>query len=93
MIKPHSSLSLQSHSQRSEHWVVVLGTATIINGDREYSLQKNESTFVPINTLHRISNIMNTDLIIIEVQSGDYLGEDDIIRYEDTYGRVSEKAV
>jgi len=87
VIKPHASLSLQSHQFRSEHWVVVQGTATIINGDKEYSLQKNESTFVPVNTLHRVSNLTNDDLIIIEVQSGDYVGEDDIVRYEDTYGR------
>ena len=93
VIKPHASLSLQSHEHRSEHWVVVQGTANIINGDREYQLNKNESTFVPAKTLHRISNVTNHDLIIIEVQSGDYLGEDDIIRYEDTYGRVTEEAV
>lgn len=89
VIKPQARLSLQSHQHRSEHWVVVLGTATIINGDKEYTLRQNESTFVPINTVHRISNMTNEDLIIIEVQSGSYLGEDDIIRYEDKYGRVS----
>jgi len=88
VIKPHASLSLQSHRHRSEHWVVVQGTADIVNGDKKYQLHQNESTFVAINTLHRISNTTNSDLIIIEVQSGDYLGEDDIIRYEDTYGRV-----
>lgn len=93
MIKPYASLSLQSHQYRSEHWVVVQGTADIVNGDKQYQLHHNESTFVPVNTLHRISNTTHQELVIIEVQSGEYLGEDDIIRYEDTYGRVSEEAV
>lgn len=88
VIKPHASLSLQLHKHRSEHWVVVQGTATIINGDQKYILEQNQSTFVPINTLHRVSNHTNNELIIIEVQSGEYLGEDDIVRYEDTYGRA-----
>ena len=90
VIKPHASLSLQLHHHRSEHWVVVQGVATIINGDQEYQLHKNESTFVPINTLHRISNNTKEDLIIIEVQSGEYVGEDDIVRYEDNYGRDNQ---
>jgi len=87
VIKPHAALSLQLHHHRSEHWVVVKGIASIINGEKQYQLHDNESTFVPSNTLHRISNNTNEDLIIIEVQSGDYVGEDDIVRYEDSYGR------
>lgn len=74
MIKPHSSLSLQSHQCRSEHWVVVQGTADIVNGDKQYQLHINESTFVPVNTLHRISNTTSEELIIIEVQSGGIFG-------------------
>lgn len=87
-VNPGAALSLQLHKQRSEHWVVVEGTAKIIVGDAEYSLQTNESTFVPLNTPHRLSNPTNKDLIIIEVQTGAYLAEDDIVRLEDVYGRV-----
>lgn len=88
-VKPGASLSLQKHQQRSEHWVVVSGTATIINGDNEYTLMTNESTFVPMNTAHRLSNSSAEPLIIIEVQTGVYLGEDDIIRMDDSYGRAT----
>ena len=88
-VKPRASLSLQKHTHRSEHWVVVTGTANIVNGDKEYLLNTNESTFVPIGTPHRLSNPTDDPLILIEVQTGAYLGEDDIIRIEDTYGRVT----
>jgi mannose-1-phosphate guanylyltransferase / mannose-6-phosphate isomerase len=88
MVRPGASLSLQVHKHRSEHWVVVSGTANVINGETEYRLKTNESTFVPLGTAHRLSNPEITDLIIIEVQTGQYLGEDDIIRLDDTYGRV-----
>lgn len=88
VVKSHASLSLQMHEHRSEHWVVVEGTAKVINGDKEYLLQTNESTFVPMGTQHRLSNPTDSDVIIIEVQTGKYLGEDDITRYEDTYGRT-----
>ncbi len=88
VVKPGSSLSLQMHEKRSEHWVVVEGTAKVINGDKDYLLQTNESTFVSMGTPHRLSNPAETDLIVIEVQTGTYLGEDDIIRLEDTYGRT-----
>lgn len=87
VVKPGASLSLQLHHKRSEHWVVVEGTAKVRNGDQECMLQTNESTFVPMNTPHRLSNPGEHDLIMIEVQTGSYLGEDDIVRFEDTYGR------
>jgi len=78
---------LQSHKRRSEHWVVVKGTAKVINGDQELILQENESTYIPAGHKHRLSNPGKNDLEIIEVQTGDYFGEDDIVRYDDTYGR------
>lgn len=89
VVKPKASLSLQLHHHRSEHWVVVEGTAKVVNGDKEYLLQTNESTFVPVETKHRLSNPGDKDLIMIEVQTGSYLGEDDIVRFEDTYGRIN----
>lgn len=87
-VNPHASLSLQTHSKRSEHWVVVSGTATVVNGENTYTLHTNESTFVPMGTVHRLANPIDEPLIIIEVQTGSYLGEDDIVRLEDTYGRL-----
>ncbi len=91
-VKPQAALSLQSHRHRSEHWVVVQGSAEVRNGNDTFTLQSNESTFIPIGNIHRLRNKSQTLLIIIEVQCGSYLGEDDIIRYEDRYGRVNEKA-
>lgn len=88
MVSPGASLSLQKHHRRSEHWVVVSGEAKIVVGDQTFLLKTNESTFVPLNTAHRLSNPGNEPLTIIEVQTGEYLGEDDIVRMEDTYGRV-----
>ena len=88
VVKPGHALSLQLHQHRSEHWVVVEGAANVINGNQEYLLQTNESTFVPKQTKHRLSNPGEKDLVIIEVQTGTYLGEDDIVRFEDVYGRV-----
>lgn len=90
VVKPQGTLSLQLHKFRSEHWVVIAGTAKVIHGKREYLLQINESTFIPMNTPHRLSNPTDSDLVIIEVQTGSYVGEDDIIRLEDTYGRVAK---
>jgi mannose-1-phosphate guanylyltransferase/mannose-6-phosphate isomerase len=87
VVNPMSKLSLQSHTKRSEHWVVVLGTARVTCGERVYDLGANQSTFVPTGTRHRLENATDAPLQIIEVQSGDYLGEDDITRYEDDYGR------
>jgi len=86
-VNPGASLSLQKHSKRAEHWVVVKGTARVERGDKEIVLTENESTFIPLGELHRLSNPKETPLEIIEVQSGKYLGEDDIERIEDNYGR------
>lgn len=86
-VNPGASLSLQKHAKRAEHWVVVKGTAKVENGDKEIVLTENESTFIPLGELHRLSNPKKTPLEIIEVQSGEYLGEDDIERIEDNYGR------
>tara|TARA_R110000868_G_scaffold318690_3_gene579412 strand:+ start:793 stop:2241 length:1449 start_codon:yes stop_codon:yes gene_type:complete len=88
VVQAGASLSLQKHHHRSEHWVVVEGTANIIIGDEQHVLQTNESTFVPKETPHRLSNLTTKPLVIIEVQTGSYLGEDDIVRFEDTYGRA-----
>ncbi len=82
-----SSLSLQMHHHRAEHWVVVNGAALVRNGEREFTLNENESTYIPPTVLHRLSNPGRVPLNLIEVQSGSYLGEDDIVRYEDNYGR------
>jgi len=86
-VNPGASLSLQSHRQRSEHWVVVSGVATVTCGDRVYSVAKNESTYIPIGKRHRLANDGSDPLRIVEVQVGDYLGEDDIERFDDNYGR------
>lgn len=86
-VKPGEKLSLQMHHHRSEHWVVVSGMARVVNGDAEFLLDTNESTFIPAGHKHRLENPGVIPLVIIEVQSGDYLGEDDIIRFEDNYGR------
>jgi mannose-1-phosphate guanylyltransferase / mannose-6-phosphate isomerase len=84
---PGASLSLQSHKHRTEHWVVVRGTAKVVNGENQLVLHENESTFIKAGCKHCLSNPGMENLEIIEVQTGDYLGEDDITRYEDTYGR------
>jgi mannose-1-phosphate guanylyltransferase/mannose-6-phosphate isomerase len=86
-VAPGARLSLQSHRKRSEHWVVVSGTATVTNGDEVVTVQKNQSTYIPIGTKHRLENQGSEPLHIVEIQVGDYLGEDDIQRYEDNYGR------
>lgn len=87
-VYPGEKLSLQSHAHRAEHWVVVQGEAKIVNADKEIILKNNESTFIPVNTKHRLMNDGEINLEIIEVQTGDYLGEDDIIRYDDVYQRI-----
>lgn len=87
-VKPGEQLSLQMHYHRSEHWIVVSGVAQIVNGDRDILLQTNESTYIPAGHKHRLINPGSIDLVMIEVQSGQYLGEDDIVRYSDIYGRV-----
>ena len=86
-VKPGASLSLQMHHHRAEHWIVVKGVAEITNGDQTILLHENQSTYIPQGQTHRLANPGNTPLEIIEVQSGDYLGEDDIVRFEDSYGR------
>ena len=86
-VKPGASLSLQMHHHRSEHWVVVSGTAKVVNGDQELILATNELTYIPCGHKHRLENPGIMRLVMIEVQSGDYLGEDDIVRFEDVYGR------
>ncbi len=87
LVKPGASLSLQVHKHRSEHWVVVEGEAEVVNGDRTLMLRKDQSTYIPAGHKHRLSNPGGSDLMIIEVQTGEYLGEDDIVRFEDKYGR------
>ncbi len=89
-VYPGATLSLQSHNRRSEHWVVVRGEALVINGDREITLKANESTYIPATHKHRLSNPGKTNLEIIEVQTGDYFEEDDIIRYDDVYNRMEK---
>ncbi|BEI42138.1 MULTISPECIES: mannose-1-phosphate guanylyltransferase/mannose-6-phosphate isomerase [unclassified Polynucleobacter] len=86
-VKPGASLSLQMHHHRAEHWIVVKGIAEITNGDQVLTLHENQSTFIPQGQTHRLANPGTEPLEIIEVQSGSYLGEDDIVRFEDTYGR------
>jgi mannose-1-phosphate guanylyltransferase / mannose-6-phosphate isomerase len=88
MVKPGGILSLQMHHHRAEHWVVVNGTAKVTKGNEELVLHENESTFIPMGTRHRLENPGKIPLHLIEVQSGSYLGEDDIVRYDDTYGRA-----
>ena len=87
-VKPGAKLSVQMHHHRAEHWVVVSGTARVTNGDKTFLLSENESTYIPIGILHSLENPGKVDLELIEVQSGSYLGEDDIVRFEDLYGRI-----
>lgn len=87
-VKPGRSLSLQMHYHRSEHWIVVSGTADVVNGERRFLVRTNESTYIPAGTRHRLSNPGKLPLVMIEVQSGGYVGEDDIVRYDDDYGRA-----
>jgi mannose-1-phosphate guanylyltransferase/mannose-1-phosphate guanylyltransferase/mannose-6-phosphate isomerase len=87
VVKPGGILSLQMHHHRAEHWVVVAGTAKVTRGEEEVLLHENESTYIPLGTRHRLENPGKVPLHLIEVQSGSYLGEDDIVRFEDTYGR------
>ena len=86
-IKPDSSISLQMHHKRSEHWIIVEGKAKVEINDKVSILEKNESIYVPLGSKHRLSNLEKSSLILIEVQSGHYLEEDDIVRFEDKYGR------
>ena len=88
VVKPGASLSLQMHHHRSEHWIVVDGMAKVVNGDQDLLIATNESTFIPAGHKHRLENPGKIDLVLIEVQSGGYLGEDDIVRFQDHYGRA-----
>ena len=88
-VNPGAKLSLQKHHKRAEHWVVVDGKANVTNGDKVFVLTKGESTFIPIGVTHSLENKSSKTLEIIEVQSGSYLGEDDIVRFEDVYGRTN----
>ena len=89
-VKPGAQLSLQMHHHRAEHWVVVKGTARVTSGEQTFDLHENESTYIPIGQTHRLENPGNIPLEVIEIQSGSYLGEDDIVRFEDVYDRVQE---
>jgi mannose-1-phosphate guanylyltransferase/mannose-6-phosphate isomerase len=89
-VKPGAKLSLQMHHHRAEHWIVVTGTARVTRGDDEFLLGENESTYIPMGTVHRLENPGKVPLHLIEVQSGTYLGEDDIVRFDDTYGRADD---
>jgi mannose-1-phosphate guanylyltransferase len=89
-VKPGAKLSVQMHHHRSEHWIVVSGRAKVTNGDKTFFLNENESTFIPVGVIHSLENPEKTILELIEVQSGPYLGEDDIVRFEDKYGRVQK---
>jgi mannose-1-phosphate guanylyltransferase/mannose-6-phosphate isomerase len=91
-VRPRQALSLQMHHHRSEHWIVVSGTARVTCDDRTLLVSANESTYIPIGAKHRLENPGVVDLVMIEVQCGDYLGEDDIVRFSDVYGRSESKA-
>ena len=91
VVKPGQKLSLQMHHHRAEHWIVVKGTAEVTNGEKVFMLTENQSTYIPLGTTHRLVNPGKVPLELIEVQSGSYLGEDDIVRFEDVYGRTPEK--
>ena len=86
-VKPGAKLSVQMHNHRAEHWIVVSGEAKVTNDDKTFLLSENESTFIPVGTIHSLENLGKVKLELIEVQSGSYLGEDDIVRFEDLYGR------
>ena len=89
-VNPGAKLSLQMHNKRAEHWVITQGLATVVNGDEKLTLSQGQSTYIPMNTKHSLENLQKEPLELIEVQSGTYLGEDDIIRFEDIYGRTSD---
>jgi mannose-1-phosphate guanylyltransferase/mannose-6-phosphate isomerase len=90
VVKPHQKLSLQKHKHRAEHWVVVQGEALVRRGNETFRLLPNQSTYIPMGEVHRLENDTSDFLSLIEVQTGSYLGEDDIIRLEDSYGRQGQ---
>ena len=87
-VKPGAKLSVQMHHHRSEHWIVVTGTAKVTLGKKTFLLSENESTYIPLGEVHALENPSTENLELIEVQSGSYLGEDDIVRFDDIYGRT-----
>lgn len=89
-VYPGAKLSLQSHNHRSEHWVVVRGVVRVVNGENELTLKEDESVYIPVGNKHRLENPGEVNAEVIEVQTGDYLGEDDIVRYEDIYNRTED---
>ena len=91
VVKPGASLSLQYHNRRSEHWIVVSGTALVTVGEKEVLVRPNESTYIPMGEIHRLKNPGKVDVVLIEAQVGSYLGEDDIVRFDDVYGREGSK--
>ncbi|NDD73081.1 MAG: cupin domain-containing protein, partial [Actinobacteria bacterium] len=88
VVNPGASLSLQKHHHRAEHWIVVKGTAEVTKGEEVFLVGENQSTYIPLGTVHRLVNPGKIPLEMIEVQSGSYLGEDDIVRFQDHYGRA-----
>jgi mannose-1-phosphate guanylyltransferase / mannose-6-phosphate isomerase len=90
MVKPGASISLQTHEHRAEHWVIIKGEAQITLGTDVKIYHRYEHVFIPKQCMHRLQNVSKTEVELIEVQCGDYLGEDDIVRYEDIYGRTIE---
>ena len=91
LVKPGQRLSYQMHHRRSEHWFIVQGTATVTLDDQDIELKKNEYIDIPVEHKHRIANMSDKDVIFIETQTGEYFGEDDIVRFEDDYGRDSSQ--
>jgi mannose-1-phosphate guanylyltransferase/mannose-6-phosphate isomerase len=87
IVQPGQTLSLQKHFHRAEHWIVVKGTAEVTRGEETFTLTEDQSTYIPLGEVHRLANPGKIPLELIEVQSGSYLGEDDIVRFEDIYGR------
>ena len=92
-LKVGAKISVQLHHHRAEHWVVVSGLASVRRGEDIFTSSENESTYIPIGTVHSLENIGDVPLDIVEIQSGDYLGEDDIVRLEDLYGRAGQEPV
>ncbi len=90
VVNPNFALSLQQHNHRAEHWVIVKGEAIVTRGEEEFSIKENESAYIPARVIHSLKNLQKTPLEIIEIQSGEYIGEDDIIRFEDKYGRITK---
>jgi mannose-1-phosphate guanylyltransferase/mannose-1-phosphate guanylyltransferase/mannose-6-phosphate isomerase len=90
VVKPGAKLSVQKHHHRAEHWIIVKGTALVTKNDEQILLSENESIYIPLGTVHCLENPGVIPLEMVEVQSGSYLGEDDIVRYEDKYGRLKD---